>query len=116
MDQNSRMPTGWTTETLYKHFSELMQQQEKAINLAEENAATWRSAANEWRGAMTDRERTFMSRSELDIRFTSITDQLTDLKQSVQTHMGKSSGLNAGWGYFIAAVAVIVLVVEFLQH
>ena len=117
MSENDRRSTdGWSTETLYRHFTELMDEQKRAIQLAEANASQWRASANEWRGAMTDRERTFMARSELDTRFMSIDTQLTDLKKTVQTHMGKATGLSAGWGYLTAAIALIILVVEFLQH
>jgi hypothetical protein len=40
--------------------------QEKAVKLAEENAALWRASANEWRGAMTDREKNFAPRDQLE--------------------------------------------------
>ena len=112
----SELPNGWSTETLYRHFSALLTAQEKAIKLAEDNAALWRSQANEWRGAMSDRERTFMARGELDSRFVSIDTQLNDLKRQVSTMAGKSSGLNAGWGYLIAAVATVVLLVQFFSQ
>jgi hypothetical protein len=39
---------------------------EKAVLVAETNAEKWRLAANEWRGAMNDRERTLMPRSEAE--------------------------------------------------
>lgn len=35
---------------------------EKAVSVAEANAEKWRINANEWRGAMDDRERNFLSR------------------------------------------------------
>lgn len=41
---------------------------EKAVLVAETNAEKWRAAANEWRGAMNDRERTLMPRSEAEQR------------------------------------------------
>lgn len=37
---------------------------EKAVLVAENNAEKWRSNANEWRAAMTDREKTFATKSE----------------------------------------------------
>ena len=36
--------------------------QEKAVAVAEANSERWRQNANEWRAAMTDRERNFLSR------------------------------------------------------
>jgi hypothetical protein len=37
---------------------------EKAVDKAEVSAERWRNAANEWRGAMGDRERDFLTRKE----------------------------------------------------
>lgn len=37
---------------------------EKAVDKAEVSAERWRNSANEWRGAMSDRERDFLSRKE----------------------------------------------------
>jgi hypothetical protein len=37
---------------------------EKAVSKAEANAREWQKGANEWRGAMTDRERDFLTRRE----------------------------------------------------
>src|SRR5688572_13935978 len=65
------MPTGWTIETLKEHFEKMLAEKDKAINIAlaaakeavgvaEKNAEKWRDSANEWRGAMTDREKRFM--------------------------------------------------------
>ena len=37
---------------------------EKAVDKAETSAERWRNSANEWRGAMSDRERDFLTRRE----------------------------------------------------
>lgn len=37
----------------------------EAVGVAENNAEKWRSNANEWRGAMSDREKNFITRKEL---------------------------------------------------
>lgn len=37
---------------------------EKAVNKAEATGEKWRDNANEWRGAMSDRERDFLTRKE----------------------------------------------------
>lgn len=42
----------------------------EAVNKAEEQAEKWRQNANEWRGAMNDRERTFLTRREFSIMIT----------------------------------------------
>lgn len=73
--------TGWTLGTLKalmderdRRYTDVAQEREKAIALAvqsveraltiaEASAEKWREAANEWRGAMEDRERNFISKS-----------------------------------------------------
>ena len=104
----------WTPTTLYRHFTSLMEQQSKAIKLAEDNAAHWRAQANEWRGAMTDRERNFMSRNEIEILLRGLDEQVRELKKSVQTSTGRSLGTTAAWGYLVGAVGLAVLVMNFL--
>lgn len=46
-----------------KRYAQRFDAQEKAIAVAEANAEKWRANANEWRQAMTDRERNFLPRS-----------------------------------------------------
>jgi hypothetical protein len=38
---------------------------EKAVNVAETNAEKWRNASNEWRAAMTDKDRNFVTKGAL---------------------------------------------------
>jgi len=38
---------------------------EKAVAVAERNAEKWRDNANEWRGAMTDKDRNFVTKATL---------------------------------------------------
>jgi len=45
-----------------KRYEQRFQAQEQALNVAEAAAERWRLNANEWRAAMTDRERNFFSR------------------------------------------------------
>jgi len=64
------------TVTLKEHFEKILAEKDKAINIAlaaakeavlvaETNAEKWRSNANEWRAAMNDREKKFITRTEL---------------------------------------------------
>jgi hypothetical protein len=63
------------TVTLKEHFDDLrtadqlaiaaaLASAEKAVGVAETNAEKWRDSANEWRSAMNDRERQFLTRKE----------------------------------------------------
>lgn len=65
------------TVTLKEYFEKLREADQKAVDIAlaaakeavgvaEKNSEKWRDNANEWRGAMTDREKSFATRIELD--------------------------------------------------
>jgi hypothetical protein len=72
---------------------------EKAVLVSEQNAASWRASANEWRAAMTDREGRFAVRSDLDA-----------LKERIDRSEGKGAGLNAMWGFVAGGIGLIVLI------
>ena len=66
----------WTPATLFEHFTALREVDQRAheaefaavrraVAVYEATADKWRDSANEWRGAMSDRERDFVSRREL---------------------------------------------------
>jgi hypothetical protein len=68
---------GWTVDTLKEHVDQrFLDQQtavnaalvsaEKAVTKAEVNGAEWRASANEWRGAMTDRDAKFATREQVE--------------------------------------------------
>lgn len=59
------MANEWTIETLKEHFEKILVEKDKAINIALANADKWMSAANEWRAAMNDREKNFITRREV---------------------------------------------------
>lgn len=46
-----------------RRYEQRFRESEKALDLANEHGEKWRTAANEWRQAMTDREREFLPRS-----------------------------------------------------
>ena len=63
--------SGWTVDTLRalmderdKRYMERFIAQEKAIEVAQATAKDYRSAANEWREAMKDRESQFVRKGE----------------------------------------------------
>jgi delta 1-pyrroline-5-carboxylate dehydrogenase len=75
------VPRGWTLDTLKalmderdRRYGEVsaakeeavkiaLADAEKAVSVAERNAEKWRDNANEWRAAMTDRERMFLHKN-----------------------------------------------------
>lgn len=68
---------------------------EKAVSVAETNAEKWRDNANEWRGAMTDRESKFVTFNEFAL-----------LKERLDRGEGSSRGMRDMWGWIIAAAMV----------
>lgn len=92
---------------------------DKAIQKAEVNAEKWRENANEWRGAMSDRDRQLPSRREVEQSTKAIEARLTGVENFIQSQQGRSTGLAAGWGYLIGAVGLLsalVTVAVVLSH
>lgn len=75
----------------------------EAIEKAEMNTDAWKASANEWRGAMGDRERNFVHRSEKE----ALEKELAALTSRLDRIDGRSGGLNAGWGYLLGAISLI---------
>lgn len=106
---------------------------EKAVLVAETNAEKWRAAANEWRGAMNDRERNLMTRVEADARLNSLSEKqdtmvarmdvgdkvnaeaLKMLTLSVEKAAGRREGLMIVFA-IIAAIATVISVVMALRN
>jgi hypothetical protein len=59
-----------------KAVAAALEASDKAITKAEANAEKWRENANEWRGAMSDRDRALPSRREVEQVTTSLSDRL----------------------------------------
>lgn len=50
--------------SLKEYVDQRLLDKDKAIDIAQENSDKWRANANEWREAMNDRERQFLTRRE----------------------------------------------------
>lgn len=119
-------PSGWSTDTLKTYVERLFEEHDKryeqrfisqqqnlkdalassnmAVDKAEVIAEKWRQNANEWRAAMSDRDRAYLTKEAADIKFASIDKALDDAKQSRIRIEGKSAGLSEGWGFLVGAV------------
>ena len=64
---------------------------EQALKLASENLRIWQINANEWRGAMSDRERTFVTCSEYSANHKNLADKVDALESKSDTAAGKAS-------------------------
>lgn len=116
------MDNKWNVDTLKEHIEKLLDEKDKAVNIAlaaakeavgvaELNAEKWRDNANEWRGAMNDREKTFITKAEFESYKSAVDKALTIEKERGDFDKGKSSGLSLGWAIFIGAVGVVGSVV-----
>lgn len=70
---------------------------ERAQEISNNSAEKWRENANEWRGSMTDRERTFVSRPEFD-----------SVKERLDKQEGRGHGMAQLWGWIVAGVMMVV--------
>lgn len=84
---------------------------EKAVLVAETNAEKWRAAANEWRGAMNDRERNLMPRMEAEKADRSNTEKIDALAARMDRTEGRSGGFHQGWGYLVGAVGLVAALI-----
>lgn len=115
--------SSWTVETLKEHFEAVLAEKDKAINIAlasakeavsvaEANAEKWRANANEWRGAMTDRERNFVQKSEFVVYKESVEKALTVEKERGDINQGKGMGAVSLWGYIVGAIGVVSMIIS----
>lgn len=135
---------GWTIETLKQHFDQRLVDQDKAVQAAlaaaekavsaalvaaerareaaEANGEKWRANANEWRGAMNDREAKFTLKTELEAETKTLQADLRTVKSlhdSLKERLDKGDGgvevsktvrdeSRANIGIIIAFVALIL--------
>ena len=74
MDRNrdQDFTDGWTLRTLKrlmderdKRYEIVSENAKTAVSVAEKNAEKWRDNANEWRAAMSDKDRNFVTKATL---------------------------------------------------
>jgi len=120
MPSTSKGTSGWTIETLYVHFTSLMEEHEKAVkaalaaaetavNKAEYNSEKWRDSANEWRQAMDDREVKFLPRTEYTGAHQALIERIGALENRVTKNEGTGQGLKQGWGFLVAAAGLVLV-------
>ncbi len=72
---------------------------DKAVSKAELQADNWRQSANEWRGAMNDRERTFVPRTEFEQAIVTLKEMVDKLEKLVMADVNRKRGGDATWAY-----------------
>jgi hypothetical protein len=80
---------------------------EKAVTKAETAAERRFESVNEFRQTLTDQAATFITRAEAEVHFAALAEKLDALATRLDKTEGRSSGLNAGWVYLLAAVGAM---------
>lgn len=102
---------------------------DKAVQKAEMAAEKRFESVNEFRSTLSDQQRDLATKTECDLRFRAVEDRLTEsiktrqgqvealgvriaeIASDIREQKGRGSGLNAGWGYLVGGIGVIVAVV-----
>ena len=94
-----------------KAVAAALEASDKAITKAEDNAEKWRENANEWRGAMSDRDRELPSRREVETANAAIEARLTAVEKRQDHGSGRTEGISITVGTFLAGLAGLSTVV-----
>lgn len=131
------VPIGdWTTGTLKiyhdekialleRYFERRFTDQDKAVQaalLAAKEAVLKAEVAsekrfesvNEFRRTLSDQTNTFLPRPEYDSNHKALEDKIDALTDRMNRSDGKSSGLNAGWGYLAGAIGLAATVISII--
>jgi Fe2+ transport system protein B len=84
---------------------------EKAVAKAEAATEKRFDAVNEFRGQLSDQAATFMPRMEAEQRIAALSEKLDILRTAATLDSGRSTGLNAGWGYLLGAAGLASAVI-----
>jgi len=76
---------------------------EKAVLVAENNAQKWRENANEWRAAMTDRERNFATQGDFKA-----------IKERVDRGEGSGKGMRDMWALIAGGILLLIAIATFI--
>jgi hypothetical protein len=105
-----------------------MASQEKATGVQEITAQRWREQANEWRGAMDDRDRKaaealqrYAQRAEVDLMLSAvdekirlIRDEMKAIQAALAATAGRSAGVSAAWGWLVGAIGIAGAIVAII--
>lgn len=130
--------SGWTIDTLREYMDarladkDLRDQQrfdgqstaikdallaaEKAVTKAETANERRFEGVNEFRQTLSDQAATFISRGEFDAQLKALADRVREIATRVDKTEGRSSGFASGYGYLVAAAAVIIAIVSWITR
>lgn len=84
---------------------------DKAVTKAEANAERWRENANEWRGAMSDRDRELPSRREVDAATVALSERLRLLEKLTEHGIGREAGIQLSAGVLAGSLTLFAAVI-----
>ena len=93
-------------EALKEQIKLALDASEKAVEKSERAGEMWRANANEWRGAMGDRDAKFAQKETVDREISNLRQSLGELRRSQDAESGKDAGSHAAWGYVATAIAI----------
>ena len=70
---------------------------------------------NEWRSAMSDRDRFLMPRAEAEVLFANLKETVADLTVMVAENRANSKGQISGWSLAVGAAGFIAAVVSLVS-
>jgi uncharacterized protein YaaR (DUF327 family) len=133
----SKDEPGWTIETLFYHFTRIVDDLGRRIDervLAAEKAATLAlgssekaiakaeyasekrfEGVNEFRGALADASRNNITRGEVDKQFEAMTDKIKDLGDRLNRSEGNKQGLLDGWKIMVAVLGLLAVIFAILS-
>jgi hypothetical protein len=89
---------------------------DKAVLKAEAAAEKRFESVNEFRETLSDQQRTFVLKSEVDYRFAAIEEKLTLATATLIETRGKGNGMNAAWGYIIGAAGLLAALASVISE
>lgn len=84
---------------------------DKAVTKAEANAEKWRENANEWRGAMSDRDRELPSRREVETLVAGVAARVSVLEGWRARFSGKAEGIGVSASVLVGSLSALGVVV-----
>lgn len=86
--------------------------QERALAIAQRNDEKWREQANEWRGAITDKDKTLVPKSEYLAAMATLQKNDSDVKSRLDQTQGTGAGREQFWKWIVAALGAWLVLRE----
>ena len=82
---------------------------ERAVSKAETATDKRFESMNEFRSALSDQTKDFMSRREYDVAHQNLVDKIDNLGKIINANQGRGAGYNQSWGIFVSLATLILL-------